>query len=75
MMLMAKPWQKKYKTIEDSQMKQWSDSAYNAPPHTPYKNDVVTKTNDTERLEATAYPRPQDNKFTSRRDQGHNLLR
>ena len=71
----GEPWQKKYKTIEDSQMKQWSDSAYNAPPHTPYKNDVVIKTNDTERLEATAYPRPQDNKFTSRRDQGHNLLR
>jgi hypothetical protein len=69
----GEPWLKKYKTIEDSQMKQWSDSAYNAPLDTPDKNDVVTTTNDTERLEAAAYPRPQDNKVTSRHDQGHNL--
>jgi hypothetical protein len=68
----GEPWLKKYKTIEDSQMKQWSDSAYNAPPHTPDKNDV-TKTNNTERLEAAAYPRPQVNKFTSRQDRGHDL--
>jgi hypothetical protein len=48
----GEPWLKKYKTIEDSQMKQWSDSAYNASPDTPDKNDVVTTTNDTQRLEA-----------------------
>lgn len=66
-------WLKKCKSIEDSQMKHWSDCAYSAPPHTPDKNDVVTMTNDTERVEAAAYPRPHDNKFTSHQDQGHNL--
>ena len=50
-----------------------ASGAYNAPHHTHDKNDVVTKTNDTERLEAGAYPRPQDNKFTSRQDQGHDI--